>query len=132
MTRIQKCIVTLAVLLLAGCGPKDDQFVDAKAASEKQASGELLLDIRQADGYKEFHVPSSTNIPYGRLKLRLDELDSYKDKTIMLIDHSGVRSPLGWELLRKAGFSQVMIVKGGISEWKAAGLPVEELDMQQQ
>jgi rhodanese-related sulfurtransferase len=132
MTGTQKCIVALAVLILAGCGPKDMPSVDVKAASEKLASGELLLDIREADDYKEFFIPNSMNIPYGRLKLRMAELESYKAKTIMVIDHSGLRAPRAMELLQKAGYAQVFVVNGGIAEWKAAGLPVETLDMQPQ
>jgi len=132
MTGIQKWIVALAVLVLAGCGPKDEQWVDAKAASERQARGELLLDIRETDDYKEFHILKSTNIPLGRLTLRLAELESYKDKTIILIDHSGLRAPRAMEQLQKAGFSQVFVVKGGMVEWQAAGLPIEKLDMQPQ
>ncbi|MFH0934112.1 MAG: rhodanese-like domain-containing protein [Pseudomonadota bacterium] len=130
MTGFQKCIVALAVLILAGCGPKDEQVVDVKAAAERQAGGELLLDVREADDYKEFHIPNSTNIPYGRLSLRLAELESYKDAPVMLIDHSGLRSPRALEQLQKAGFTQVFVVRGGIAEWKAAGLPLEKLDMQ--
>ncbi|MDP2143755.1 MAG: rhodanese-like domain-containing protein [Gallionella sp.] len=132
MTGIQKFIVALAVLILAGCGPKDMPSVDVKAASERLTQGELLLDIREADDYKEFYIPNSMNIPYGRLKLRMAELEPYKSKTIMVIDHSGLRAPRAFELLQKAGYAQVFVVNGGIAEWKAAGLPVETLDMQPQ
>lgn len=130
MTGIQRCIVALAAVLLLGCGPKEDQFVDIKAAAERQARGELLLDVREADDYKEFHIPNSTNIPYGRLAYRLAELESYKAKPIMVIDHSGLRAPRAWEQLQKAGFSQVSIVKGGIAEWRKAGLPLATLQQQ--
>lgn len=132
MTGIQKFIVALAVLILAGCGPKDMPSVDVKAASEKLAQGELLLDIREADDYKEFYIPNSMNIPYGRLKLRMAELEPYKTKPIMVIDHSGLRAPRALEQLQKAGYAQVFVVNGGIAEWKAAGLPVENLEMRPQ
>ncbi len=132
MTGIQRCFVALAALILIGCGPKEDQFVDVKAAAERQAGGELLLDIREVDVYQESHIPNSTNIPFGRLKLRMAELDPYKDKAIMVIDHSGLRAPRAWDQLKKAGFSQVLVVKGGMVEWQAAGLPIEKLDMQLQ
>lgn len=125
MTGIKKFIVALAVLALAGCGPKDEQLVDVKAAAERQARGELLLDIREADDHTEFRIPNSMHIPYGRLASRLAELEPYKAKPIMVIDHSGLRSPRALELLQKSGYPQVFAVKGGIAEWQAAGLPVE-------
>ncbi len=132
MTGIQKCIVALAVVLLVGCGPKAEQILDTKSAAERQARGELLLDVREADDYKEFHIPNSMNLPYGRLALRLAELESYKNKTVMVIDHTGQRAPRAFEILQKAGFSQVFLVQGGMVAWKAAGLPIEKLDMQSQ
>ncbi len=131
MTGMQRIIAALALLILAGCGPKDEQLVDVKAAAERQARGELLLDIREADDYMEFSIPNSMHIPYGRLALRLAELEPYKTKPIMVIDHSGLRSPRALALLEKAGYAQVFIVKGGIAEWQAAGLPVEKPDMPQ-
>jgi rhodanese-related sulfurtransferase len=132
MTGIQKCVVALATLIMVGCGLTDEQLVDVKAAAERQARGELLLDVREADDYKEFHIPNSMNIPFGRLSLRLAELESYKGKPIMVIDHTGQRAPRAFEQLQKAGFSQVFVVKGGMVEWKAAGLPIEKLDMRPQ
>lgn len=132
MSLIQKTIVTFVALILLGCGPTAEQLVDVKAAAERQARGELLLDIREADDYKEFHAPNTTNIPMGRLALRLAELESYKSKPIMVIDHAEQRAPRAMEVLLKAGFSQVFVVKGGMAEWKKTGLPIEKLDMQAQ
>ncbi len=132
MSLIQKTIVTFAALILLGCGPTAEQLVDVKAAAERQARGELLLDIREADDYKEFHAPNTTNIPMGRLALRLAELETYKSKPIMVIDHAEQRAPRAMEVLLKAGFSHVFGVKGGMAEWKKTGLPIEKLDMQAQ
>lgn len=132
MSLIQKSIVTFAALILLGCGPTAEQLIDVKAAAERQARGELLLDVREADDYKEFHAPNTKNIPMGRFALRLAELETYKGKPIMLIDHAEQRAPRALEILLKAGFTQVVVVKGGMAEWKKAGLPIEKLDMQAQ
>jgi len=132
MNSITRMIVTLSALILIGCGPTADQLIDVKTAAERQARGELLLDIREADDYKEFHAPNTTNIPMGRLALRLTELETYKSKPIMVIDHAEQRAPRAMEVLLKAGFSQVVVVKGGMAEWKKSGLPIERLDMQAQ
>lgn len=131
MNVLQRSLIALTALLLLGCGPKDDQFIDVKTAAAQQAAGDLLLDIREADDYKEFHAPNTTNIPFGRMKYNLAELEPYKGKTIMVIDHAEQRAPRAWELLKKSGFSPVLVVRGGMEKWKAAGLPIEKLDMQQ-
>jgi len=132
MNSITRMIVTLIALILLGCGPTAEQLIEVKAAAERQARGELLLDIREADDYKEFHAPNTTNIPLGRLALRLAELEQYKSKPIMVIDHAEQRAPRAMEVLLKAGFSQVFVVKGGMAEWKKSGLAIEKLDMQAQ
>ena len=132
MRRIKYSFVILAAFLLLGCGLTEEQLIDVKAAAERQARGDLLLDVREADDHTEFHAPNSTNIPLGRLALRLTELEMYKSKTIMVIDHTMQRAPRALEILQKAGFSQVVVVKGGMAEWRYSGLPIEKLDMQAQ
>jgi rhodanese-related sulfurtransferase len=127
MTGIQKFIVALAALILIGCGPKNGQWVEPQLAADLLAQGELLLDVREPDDYQEFHIPKTMNIPFGRLASRLVDLEPYKDKTVMVIDHSELRAPRVLELLNKAGFTQVFIVKGGMVGWKAAGLPIEKM-----
>ncbi len=122
--------LALAALLLTGCGPKEDQFVDVKSAAAQQASGVLILDVRAEDDYKEFHIPGSLNIPYGKFKQRMAELEAYKNKPIIVTDHAGVRAPRAWEDLKKAGFSQVRLLKGGAAEWRKEKLPIETLEMQ--
>lgn len=132
MCRIKYSFVILAAVLMLGCGLKEEQLIDVKVAAERQARGDLLLDVREADDHKEFHAPNTTNIPLGRLALRLSELEVYKGKPIMVIDHAMQRAPRALEILQKAGFSQVVVVKGGMAEWKSSGLPIEKLDMQAQ
>lgn len=131
MKVIPRTLIALTALLLLGCGPKDDQLIDVKTAAAKQAAGELLLDVREADDYKEFHAPNTVNIPFGRMKSRLAELETYRGKPIMVIDHAEQRAPRAWELLKKSGYSPVSVVRGGMAAWRDAGLPLEKLDMQQ-
>jgi len=126
MNALKGCSIALAALIFTGCGPTAEQLVEAQAAAGMQSKGALLLDIRDPDDYQESHAPGSQNIPFGRLSRRLAELEPYKGKDIIVIDHSGVRAPRALELLQKAGFTRVFVVKGGIVEWRAAKLPVEK------
>jgi rhodanese-related sulfurtransferase len=126
MSTIKGWGLALVAVILAGCGPAEEQLVEAQAASGMQSKGALLLDIRDSDDYQEFHAPNSTNIPFGRMSQRLAELESYKGKEVIVIDHAGVRAPRALEVLQKAGFSRVFVVKGGMLEWQAAKLPVEK------
>ncbi len=126
MSTIKTWGIALGALLLAACGPTEDQFVDAKTAADMQAKGSVLLDIRESDSYEESRIPNSRHIPFGRLALRLNELEADKTKGIVVLDQSGIRAPRAWEVLQKAGFPQVRILKGGLNEWQAAKLPIEK------
>jgi rhodanese-related sulfurtransferase len=89
-------------------------------------SDALLLDVREDSEFDSEHVPNSKHIPAGRVGDRLKELEKYKDKPIVILCRSGDRSTAACGLLRKAGFSDVRSLKGGIEAWRQASLPVSK------
>ena len=93
---------------------------------EKVHNGDVLvLDVRPTDEYESGHLPHARSMPVQELEHRLDELP--KDKLIVAY----CRGPFclfsneAVELLRKHGFRAEKI-GGGVAEWAAAGLPLEE------
>ena len=54
-------------------------------------------------------------IPLAQLETRRHELTT--DKPLILFCHSGVRSAYATELLRTAGFENVLNLEGGIDAW---------------
>ena len=89
----------------------------------------LYLDVRDtnemsADG----KVFDSMHVPLGELGKRISELDSYKDRTVIVGCRSGARSSAACGKLRKAGFEKVYNLVGGIMAWKSAGLPLDKGD----
>jgi rhodanese-related sulfurtransferase len=77
--------------------------------------------VRNPDEYYPAHIAGSTLIPLGELEKRVKELP--QDKEIVVVCRSGRRSSAGRDILKKAGFSQVSSVTGGMNEWNAAGYP---------
>lgn len=74
------------------------------------------------------HVPLATNIPLDALSdaVRKGCLDSVKAGTIAVICASGGRSAQATVRLSKVfGFTDVVNVVGGTSEWLAKGFPIE-------
>jgi rhodanese-related sulfurtransferase len=88
----------------------------------------LLLDVRDAAAYAQGHIINARNIPMSQLEERAGELGKQKGKTKPVIVHceNGVRSQAGMTLLAKHGFEKVFTLAGGVSAWKAAGLPMEK------
>jgi len=95
--------------------------VSPAEASQMQASGALILDVREQDEWDAGHVEGATLIPLGELANRLSELP--KDRQIIVMCKSGNRSAKGRDLLLANGFIQVTSMAGGITAWIEAGLP---------
>ncbi|MBI5878460.1 MAG: rhodanese-like domain-containing protein [Chloroflexi bacterium] len=98
--------------------PAEIGLADAVA---KRAAGAFILDVRQPDEWADYHVPGSTLIPLEQLEARARELP--RDREVVVVCRSGNRSATGRDILKKAGFSQVTSLAGGLSQWKAAGHP---------
>lgn len=83
-----------------------------------------MLDIRTADEYRKGHITGARNIPLANLKDQLASLDNAKDKPIIVVCFAGMSARGAAATLRKAGFSAVSVLGGGMNAWTAANLPV--------
>ncbi|UOO38315.1 MBL fold metallo-hydrolase [Oscillospiraceae bacterium CM] len=88
---------------------------------EALASGAkpLLLDVRQPEELVSTlgAIAGVVNIPIGELSARLGELEAYNDKEIVVICRSGARATTGAQILTKAGFKNVKVLRGGMLAW---------------
>ena len=86
----------------------------------------LVLDVREDKEYATGHIPKAKHIPLGQLPSRLQELDKFKSKPILVTCRSGQRSARACGILKKAGFENVYNLAGGIVAWERANLPVTQ------
>jgi len=85
----------------------------------------LVLDVRERSEYEAGHIPNSRHIPGDKLEERLQELEKFKDKPIVVIHRSGVNTTgKAGSVLRSHGFAHVHDLGGGIDVWKQANLPI--------
>lgn len=96
----------------------------AEAYQEYQ-DGALLLDVREQDEWDDFRIPGTTLIPLSELEGRLDELP--RDQRIVVVCNSGNRSDVGRDILLADGFADVTSMNGGVSGWRDAGYPIEDV-----
>lgn len=82
----------------------------------EQGARLVLLDVREPDEHAEARLPGSLLIPLGELDRRLDELDPQSD--LVVYCRSGARSALACAWLRRAGFTRVRNLTGGILRWR--------------
>ncbi|NOT15627.1 MAG: rhodanese-like domain-containing protein [Methylotenera sp.] len=84
----------------------------------------LVLDVRNEAEFATGHIVDAKHIPLADLNERLKELKKYQSKLILVNCQGGVRSAKACEILRKAEFTQVHNLQGGINAWVEAKLPV--------
>ena len=80
-----------------------------------------VLDVREPAEYAGGHLPGAHLIPQAELASRLGELP--RDRPILVVCASGVRSLRAAGFLRQMGYPTVASLAGGTSAWREAGLP---------
>ena len=99
--------------------------VSVLQATQMMNSGKIaLVDVRDATAYAAGHVRDAKHIPLKDLAQRVGELDKFKAKPVIAMCQSGVQSSQATTQLQKAGFTEVYSLDGGLSAWRAQGLPI--------
>jgi rhodanese-related sulfurtransferase len=86
----------------------------------------LVLDVREGEEFASGHLPRARHIPLKELPKRLDEIGKYKERAVIVTCRSGPRAGSACRVLKRAGFTTVYQLKGGVSAWQQASLPVEK------
>ncbi|WP_288008505.1 rhodanese-like domain-containing protein [Kyrpidia sp.] len=82
---------------------------------KKQEKGRLIVDVREAHEFRSGHVPGAVNVPLSRLSRELHRIP--KDREVALICRSGHRSVQAARILKKAGYTRLWNVRGGMIAW---------------
>jgi rhodanese-related sulfurtransferase len=116
------------------------RVISAAEARAIMAEGTAsVFDTRYPINYGRGHLPSAISLPYkGRSANRvgfnaavdhidLSKLPAWKDATVVFYSHgiTGWKSYKAAVLAIRAGYRNVLWMRGGIAEWKAKGYPVE-------
>ncbi len=91
-------------------------------ARRQLSSGAIILDVRTREEFVGGHIEGSLLMPLEELTTLMDALP--RDKLIIAVCRSGVRSNQARVILRNAGFKQVTSMTGGMEAWIAKGFPV--------
>jgi rhodanese-related sulfurtransferase len=84
----------------------------------------VVLDVRPSDEFEQQHLPFARSIPLAELRARLAELPTDKPIVAYCRGPFCVMSGEAVKLLARRGF-RVSKLADGVSEWMAAGLPLE-------
>lgn len=88
----------------------------------KNSSAPVLVDVRESDELTGplGHIDGIINIPVGQLAKRLDELNQFHGREIVVICRSGGRASTGAQILGAAGMKNVVVLAGGMTAWRSA------------
>ena len=100
--------------------------VSVTEAARQQAGDDgegaaLLVDVRESGEFEALRAPDAVLLPLSTFMAHIDRLP--RDRRLLLICRSGVRSLTAGGMLVQHGFRSVANVEGGMIAWQQAGLP---------
>jgi len=98
--------------------------IDAVEAVKLINNDAVVVDLRSSDAHARGHIVNARSVPSDELESKLPTLDQYKSKPVIAVCDSGVSSTRAVNTMRQQGFESVYGLKGGMTGWSQAGLPV--------
>jgi rhodanese-related sulfurtransferase len=87
-----------------------------------EASGALVIDVREVSEYEEGHIPGAVNIPIRTVAANLDKIPT--DRQVYVYCKSGFRAAQTLASLGMLGYDNVLSYKPGWNGWTAANQEV--------
>ena len=84
----------------------------------------VVVDLRSADAFARGHIVNAKNIPYDELDAEHKKLERFKSKPMVAVCEAGITSSRLVSALRKAGLDNVYGIRGGMTAWTQANLPL--------
>lgn len=78
----------------------------------------IILDVRTKEEFGSGHIPKAKSFPVHEISFRIEELEKFKDKPVLVYCASGGRSPAAIKHLLKNNFTNIYHLNKGISAWK--------------
>ena len=117
-------LLTVLVLLILSNAKKGGKKISCQTLiSMTNQNRALIIDIRDSESFNAGHITASKNIPQNELTRRINEITNI-DKSVILVCDMGNISPNAGEALKKEGFEDIYLLRGGINQWRMDNLPL--------
>ena len=118
------CLFAFRMLprLLAGVPFVEPVSVHKRLEEDDEA---ILIDVRTPEEFANAHAVGSLNVQPNQLTENLNDKLAYKENKIYVICQTAQRAAMSARVLKKFGFNNVSVVKGGLLRWKKQKLPIE-------
>jgi uncharacterized membrane protein YdjX (TVP38/TMEM64 family)/rhodanese-related sulfurtransferase len=130
---IQKIMIAIALLAVIAFLPRligtirRGPTIDIPELKKRiDEDSTLVLDVRTAQDFvgEQGHIASAVNIAVEDLVERLSEISEYIERPVSIVCRTDKRSAKAALLLTEQGFHDVHVVRGGMTKWIEADLPV--------
>jgi len=131
---IQKLMIGIVLLAIVGFLPsliaklRAKPMLDVDELKQKLNTDEdvLLLDVRTDSDFigEQGHINGAVLIPLEELAINLGKIEHYQQKMVVTICRTDKRSAKAAQLLSKKGFSNVRVVRQGMTDWINKEYPV--------
>lgn len=87
----------------------------------------LVVDVRTAEDFvgNGGHIPGAHNLPVENLVQRLGELETWRDRPLVVVCRTNKKSGKAADHLRANGFTNVLLVDDGMVGWSGNGFSTE-------
>ena len=114
-----------AVVLKHRMGPRGLEMSTSQLAQRLGQSDCVVLDVRSDNEYRSGAIPGALHIPYRQVADRLVELQSHKDRDIVVYCAAGLRARIAQNTLTQAGFTRVYHLVGDMAVWSREDRAIE-------
>ena len=84
----------------------------------------LILDVRSSPEFAAGHVPGAVHLPFWSAFVRAGRIRARRDDPIVIYCGHGPRAHMAASALRLRGFRNLRFLRGHMSGWRRAGLPL--------
>ena len=130
---IQKVLIAFALLAVVAFLPRiignirRGPTIDIPELKRRiDSNSSLVLDVRTAEDFigEQGYIESAVNIAVEELPDRMNELTEYLERPVAIVCRTDKRSAKAALLLTEQGFHDIRVVRGGMTKWIEANLPV--------
>lgn len=100
--------------------------ISPQDAQAKMNSGAALIDVREYPEWTACHILDATLISLG--DVRKDPKCAALTAEVLLLCGTGKRATEAAQCLAAAGVAKPLVIEGGLTAWKAAGLPTQKAE----
>jgi rhodanese-related sulfurtransferase len=87
--------------------------------------GAQTYDLRNAEAFAAGHISNAKNLDASKHDTAADTLKKFREKLLLLYCEDGRISTALTRKLHAAGFTKVFNLRGGLSQWRTEGLPLQ-------